>query len=98
MGLVTALTHTGDDAAVGVSGVDAGTLSAFGVIEISGMLVTVTLLYVLAYANILEGAGVDPKWKNQIFALAIPLILTFLGIVVFHSLETLELIEPPEGP
>lgn len=92
MGLIAGLID-----AVGVSGVDTGTLSSFGVTDVSGMLVTVTLLYVLAYVNILEGAELDPKWKNQFFGLAIPLIVTFLGIVFFHSLEALELIEPPGG-
>lgn len=96
MGLISAVTGTVEDGTVGVSGVETGTLSAFGIAEVTGILLIVALLYLTGYVNILKASSkIEQNRSQQLFGLTIPLFLAFAGIVIYHSLLALELITPP---
>lgn len=92
MGLITAVAQTTRDSSPGVTGIDSATLPWLGVTDVTGMVVVVTLLYLLAYVNLLEAAEADVTRRWKLASQTIPLAVAFGGIVLYHSLETLEFI------
>lgn len=89
MGLITTVWSSLDGATTGVTGVKAETLSALGISKVMGLVLAVTLLYLLAYLNLLEAAEADRSTREKVVVLVIPLLFAFAATVVYHSLQAL---------
>lgn len=94
MGLITIVSSATQGAATEVLGIESATLPAIGLSEVTSLAATVVLLYLLAYLNILEAAEAKPGVRQKVVALALPLLLTFAGIVIYNSLLALRWISP----
>jgi len=87
--VVSSSASSASSSAAGVSATVTSLLSPVGT-GIGGMVVALALVYVLAHLDIVSAKpDRDDSVRNTLLATAVPLSLTFAGIVAFQTLQFL---------
>jgi hypothetical protein len=90
MGLVTALSITASGTSVEFAAGEGGatTLLTPTGMGIGGLIIAIALVFLLGYLNVISAReNVDARLRHVVISVAIPLLATFGGIVVYESIQ-----------